>query len=293
MIVTIQEDADQNFHNLKLMKGMIVVISSHILYSTNFVSTLNITKIFEHVKIHSILLVSPKHVLVLFEQEKYFEIYDFYSGELVFVQNFELKIKFIPLGNSDLIHMLTWDNIMYIDLFVVLENSEIKIFLLNIEDGEVKRKERTTIQSPGIECIYAHKHIGNEMDTLLFSFKDDSLFFIGEEIKILKPVLDEKIPKLSFRNLDFLSIYPGPVYLLLGNGQYIYAIIEEEELSYSNLVKFGDKNKYDYGRFLSNAMIGCISKGVIDIYRINQKNHIYKGILQMTFDAHLKHIYLF
>ncbi len=107
MIVTIQEDADQNFHNLKLMKGMIVVISSHILYSTNFDSTSIITKTFEHVKIHSILLVSPKHVLVLFEQEKYFEIYDFYSGELVFVQNFELKIKLIPLGNSDLIHILT------------------------------------------------------------------------------------------------------------------------------------------------------------------------------------------
>jgi hypothetical protein len=179
---------------------------------------------------------------------------------------------------------------MYIDLFVILEDSEIKIFLLYVEDGVVKIKEKTTIQSPGIECSYAHKHIGNEMDTLLLSFKDGSMFFIGEEIKILKPILDEKKTKLSFKNLDFLSIYPGPIYLLLGNDQYIYAIIEEEELSLSNLVKIGDKNKYDHGRFLSNGMIGCISKGVIDIYRINRKNHIYRGILQMTFDAHFMDI---
>ena len=290
MIISMDvEGNSESINNLKFMKGRAIVVSNHTMYSINIDSTLSILKIFENTKIHSIYQISPQLVLVHFDQEKYFEIYDFYSGQVVFIQNFDLKIKFIPLKNS---HEINEQNRMFDDfndnnpLIVVLENSEIKLISLNLESEVVQIEEKFTIPSPGIECI----DVRRSTEVLLFSFKDGSIFLFDERkaLFLIKP--KEKSSKLTFKYLDLSS----NLFLLLGEDQFVYSFLldsdDDEEIISPCFVKIGDQNKYNDARFSSKEMITCVSKGVVDIYRIWCKNKVYKGVLQMSFDAHFMDI---
>ncbi len=292
MIINFEESSESSgtYSSLKLIKGKVIVISNHTLYSINLDSTSSIIKICEDKIINSIRHLSPKHVLVTYEHERYFEVYNFYSGQVVFVQNFDFKIKFFPLTNSEEFSFSS-DFVETPVVVLVLENFEIRLITLNIENiedvGEVKIQEESMFKSPGIECIDVR--ISNKEDAILFSFKDGSMFLINEEIRFLKPKLEETKSKLTFKYLDFHN--SSDSYLLLGDDQFVYIMfIYDQNSNKGDLVKIGDHNKYSDARILSEGRIICISKGAIDVYRVCEKNNAFRGVLQMSFDAHFMDI---
>ncbi len=291
MIINFEESSESSgkFSSLKLIKGKVIVISNHTLYSINLDSTSSIIKICEDKIINSIRHLSPKHVLVTYEQESYFEIYNFFSGQVVFVQNFDFKIKLFPFTNSEEFSFSS-DFVETPVVVLVLENFEIKFITLNIENiediGEVKIKEEYTFKSPGIECIDVRI---NKEDSIFFSFKDGSMFLLNEEIRFLKPKLEETKSKLTFKYLDFHN--SSDSYLLLGDDQFVYIMfIYDQNSNEGDLVKISDHNKYSDARILSEGIIICISKGAIDVYRVCEKNNAFRGVLQMSFDAHFMDI---
>ena len=291
MIVYFEKIPDDNVKQFKLIKGRVIVISSNCLFSINFDSNEIFIKMFEHTKIKSISQISQRHVLVVFDQEKYFEIYDFYTGELVLIQKFDLIIKCAPCDNSSVTNEehINGRNVYFSDLkiCIVLENSEIKILSLNKDEREIKISEMITIQSPGIECIDACYSKSSDQNAY-FSFNDGSLLISNEYFEsfvFVKPKLKEPKSNLTVR---YLNTGNKGLILLLGNDQFIYFCDS------NHIIKLADQKKYSDAIFCEDFTVGCVSKGVIDIYRIHKDEiNAYQGVFMMSFDAHFMDITCF
>jgi hypothetical protein len=280
--------------NLKKMNGVAVVISNHLLYSINFDSTVNFMKTFGNIEITKIHQISSNHVLVFFENTKYFEIYNVYTGEMVLNRTFDMPIKFLETSLND--ELATKNYISNVNLNVVLKNSEINIFSvigeLTTSDKKMNNIKIDLIinfKSMGIDCVAcAHliqKDYQKRYNKFLLSFKDGSMVNLeilessNVLVKCIKPNLNEK--QISMRLIDFAGCF-----LFLGENQYIYLL---EYFSSNNFVKVG--GTYNNGRFFQSEMICCVNMGLLDIYRLSNSNEkSIKSVLVMQIDAHFMDI---
>ena len=300
MVVNFAETLGEDVQILKTMPGSVVVISDSILHSIKLDSSINFTKVFENITIKNIFQISERHILVLFDQEKYFEVYDFNTGKLDFVQNFDFKIKYIEtsLKKNEVILPDTFDssNSFFI---VVLDNSEIHSYTVTLEE-ELKIKISTFIKSPGCDCIGMKFKGFGYIDTLyvaflFLSFQDGSVMVFphydyAENSKakklpliFMKPNVKEfKNKKLYFLDAEFKKV------IFLAEDNLIYLM--DENNTESELIKIG--GVHNDGFIYKEDLIAGVNKGALSFYKISiqDQNKNYKGILMVHIDAHFMEI---
>ena len=293
MIVYLAEDLGDEVKSLRIISGAAIVISDFTLYSVSLDSSLYFTKHFESFKLKSIFQISQKHILVVFDEEKFFEVYNLYTGALEFVQNFDLKIKFIQTAHHSNCVNQEDDFELQRDIFIVLDNPEIHIIRFSTDEDALKIVKKTTLKSPGIDCIGV-RFIDSESFSytrICFSFKDGSIFLLELEKEnfntkiLLKPIKDEKDTKnlqLVLMDNKFYKI------LFLDSNQQLLLMIQKNESFYL----FKIPGTYTNGYIVKENLIVGINKGVLDFYKISSidKNNNLRGLHLMSTDAHFMDI---
>jgi hypothetical protein len=301
---------DDNNTNLKLMNGAAVVISDHLIYSINFDSTVNFMKTFDNVTINKIYKISSNHILVFFENSKYFEIYNFHTGEILLSKTFALEIKFIETNLSNGQNFDT-----PVKLLIVLKNSEIQILditgVLETENRKLNNLNVdliSTLPSPGIDCVAcakAEKSVNYsssvKFSSFFLSFKDGSLLIFGSDSLenktltgiCLKPILEEYNQNGIQLSLKLLHSIENRI-LLIDENQFIY-FMEENENNLYYLSKIG--GYYTNGYFLAKNIVCGINNGLVDIFQLSnggKDGKEFKSIFLMQIDAHfmdITHLY--
>ncbi len=305
MLVHFIEKPDNSCKSLNLINGLVVVSSDYNLHSINFDSSLNFSKIFENVKIKKIMQISQNHVLVCFEDAKYFEVYNFYNGDMVLIQNFDFKIKFMEIDiKLDAIYLPEYFN-NAIKLVVVYENSEINYF--KIENKIEKNDKRNnavailcnyTFKSPGIDCVscvYKEDAWDSKHSVFCFSFRDGSFIFDYSNEKIVleafKPNIKESNKNGTYIQMtltNYQNKYSNSEFLFISeNGSlYFYTIHLDTKKTY--FFKVG--GIYSKAYFSEKNKIIGLNKGGLDFYQINFNNDVYAGILLLSVDVHFMDI---
>ncbi len=215
----------------KLINGVAIVISDKLLYSINLDSSVNFTKEFNDRIIKKIFQITQNHILVVFENSNFFEIYNFYTGEMVMKKCFDKIIKFIETDTqTDRIyeskHFYSTSR-KYIT--VVLQNSELHFFKTKLNEGdkhfnEIKLDLVTQTKPTGIECVECDNMLTKDdynkdknIGQFCLSFKDGSLLVAIIEtgqVVILKP----KFNKVNTQNIHMklVDYNEDLLYLLLG-----------------------------------------------------------------------------
>ncbi len=121
---------DKDIALLRYMDGIFVVVSNHVLHSTNFDGTINFTRTFDSETIQNIHFLTADHVLVSFKQANYFDIYNMHNGVLVERKMFDSKISQLASDwSDDYLPNIDRDSDLYLSVVVVVhENSTIRIF---------------------------------------------------------------------------------------------------------------------------------------------------------------------
>ena len=275
LIVMIYEESDSKIDNLKLANGVAIVFSDHCLHSTSLNSSQNFTKIFDNVKIKNIFLISPNHVLLFFDQSKYFEVYNCTSGQIVLNQNFSSNIKFVEIcekkeSNFDKSFRMA----------IVLDNSEILFFIIKNEiksgdklGNEIFINSYFSLKSTGIDCVSCNLldgEKGNRETSFFLSFKDGSFIFIyckrneeradKFECLCMKPNLNETNKNGTPIQFQFLDLFENR-FLLLGENKIIYLL----QIEYSNskdkahLIKVS--GYYTNGYFVKKNLVVATENG--------------------------------
>ena len=237
-IVYFSTDNFESSMPCKLINGVTIVISDRSLYSINLDSTTNFTKLFENLIIKKIFQITTSHILVCFENSNFFEIYNFYTGEMIISKNFEKKIKFVETNTQvDKVYLV--NNFTDICISVVQQNSEISIFSVvqlskDKKSNEVRLDLLEKIQPTGIECVncealYEKDDYNHEIKPqFCYSLKDGSLMFMVVESRVfsdevrglsflfMKPDIEEHNKNGTNIQLKYLDLN-NDVFLLLGN----------------------------------------------------------------------------
>ncbi len=217
----------------KLINGVAIVISDKLLYSINLDSSVNFSKEFFNDRlIKKIFQITKNHILTAFENSKFFEIYNFYTGEMVMEKGFEKKIKFIETDTqTDIVYESNrFNSTSKKYITVVLQNSEIHFFKIHLNEGDknfndIKLDLITQTKPAGIECVACDNMLSKDefykdKNSGLFclSFKDGSLLLTGLEqgpLKFLKPKLNKVNPNAQNIHLKLVD-YCEYSYLFLG-----------------------------------------------------------------------------
>ena len=316
MIINFVENPGDNVSNLNLLIGTVVAISDHTVYSINLDLAFNFSKTFDNVRIRTAMQISPNHILVSFEETKYFEVYNMHSGEMILNQSFEFEIKFIRTGLK-LDQIFTPEHFSgALSLIIVLENSELHFYRIenkidkkDRKGNEVKIECVNRLKSTGIECIsceYLNDKIGHD-SAFCLSFKDVSFILTSTDVdKICNDNNEGKITGLySFKpnsrdfkqnkskyQLKLLHSFEKNILFLSENG-FIYALTENKiSKDLDDFIRIG--GVYTNGYFYKDQSIVAISKGVLDFYQIANVNGQYMGVLIASVDVHFMDItYLF
>ena len=290
MLIYLIDNPGDAINSLKLMNGSAIVTSTHVLYSISLDSSRSFMKVFENIKIRTIFQISPNHILVFFDEQKYFEIYDFNTGQIVFVKNFDIRIKFIEtekvFHESNVITVASNFEPLIMAI-VVLDDSSIEILILDTKEG-VSIKQTKSMAPSGIECVDIQSIFnGHENNSvILFSFKDGSVLIVDKNTtdgSFLKPLNKSINSNKSQDTLKYLNNY-REAYLFLDDDKIVYM------MSYKSrefiLIKIG--GTYNMAKFIANANIACVNKEIIDIYSVSFKEEkkIYKAIKTVSIDAH-------
>jgi hypothetical protein len=131
-------------------KGGYILMTNNTLTSLRFDSHVLFFKKFDNHILENILILYHKFMLVQFRNEKYFEIYDIYTGDLILKQEFRTKIKFI-LCKTINDYIVDLKEVECTDLFVVLEKSE--LHLISLKNLDLQLSTLLTIPASGIECF--------------------------------------------------------------------------------------------------------------------------------------------
>jgi len=298
MIVYFEEDLSDDIQTLKTMFGSIIVVSDSILHSVKLDSSLNFTKVFENKKIKNIFQITPSHVLVLFDQEKYFEVYDFNSGKIDFIQNYEFNVKYIEtrLKKDEANTPDSFDSATSF-FIVVLENSEIHSYRIIYGEGtEIKIEISTLIKSPGCDCIgvkfQKFEYIPSIKGPITsFSFQDGSIMFLQEyylknnsQLALTFMKLKKEVNNAKLTVLDACF----KIILFLSDDCFIYIIDENNEEM--ELIKIGGVHNNGF-IYKENLIVG-LNGGALSFYLIskNYEDKTYKGLLIATVDAHFMDI---
>jgi hypothetical protein len=300
MLVYFAVDIEDRGINLKLINGAVVVISDHFIYSVNCDSTVNFTKTFDNATINKTYQISTNHILVFFENTKYFEVYNFHTGEMILSRTFEIAIKFIET-NLIVDKIYKKDSFLKVRIMIILQNSEIHIFDVT---GELDTNDRKlnglkldiiiALKSPGIDCIACANTAQKDDDK---SFIDDSYFILSFKdgsilnVDIIYPSIGEKTvtgiylkPKLN-QSYKFLDAAFSRL-LLLGENQFIY-FMDASNKEMTRLSKIA--GVYNDGRVIKENMVCGVSKGLIDFYQLSiekKGDGDFKCIYLMQIDAH-------
>ena len=276
-IIYIPSVNHKKIENLKLIDGVAVVFSDFSICSKNFDLTLNFVKVFDNAKINRVFIISPNHILVFFDEEKYFEVYNFYNGEMILNQNYDRVIKFMQTDQKPKSNYEDEYFESILNLAAILDNSEIHFYQIK---NEIKRQDKHgnevvildnfSFNVPGIDCVSCQIVHNNEEDAsyhmfrsfFFLSFKDGSMLYLSlllyEDHKFkclfLKPMFNKiKKSDAEFKFLDKL----GENILLLSESQYIYLMdVQQEEC---NLIKVC--GTYTDGYFIEKNVIVGINKG--------------------------------
>ena len=311
MIIYLLEKPSTDIKRLNLINGTVIVTSESHLHSINFDSSYNFSKIFENVKIKKAMQISQNHILVCFEETKYFEVYNFYTGEMVSTQNFDFKIKFmqIDLSLDEISLPKNFDNSL--QLVLVLENSAIHYLAIKntIKANDKKGNELTienmySFKSPGIECIsFEYKHNRFNVSSIFcFSFKDGSIILNSLDLNRNKNsnfILEAVKPNLKDNNQNGIQIQMtlsdyfqndshNTGLLFIGGNGFIYVYIIEDGATEFNFFKIS--GVYDKAYFSKKMQILGLNKGMLDVYQIKSKKDQYLGILLMSIDIHFMDI---
>jgi hypothetical protein len=226
--------------------------------------------------------ISQNHVLVCFEDAKYFEVYNFYNGDMVLIQNFDFKIKFMEIDiKLDAIYLPEYFN-NAIKLVVVYENSEINYFKIEnkIEKNDKRNKEDAWDSKHSVFC---------------FSFRDGSFIFDYSNEKIVleafKPNIKESNKNGTYIQMtltNYQNKYSNSEFLFISeNGSlYFYTIHLDTKKTY--FFKVG--GIYSKAYFSEKNKIIGLNKGGLDFYQINFNNDVYAGILLLSVDVHFMDI---
>jgi hypothetical protein len=137
MRIFIDELMDDEKMQINNANGFVVVTSKQLLHSFNFDGTVNFTKAFDSEIVNNIYLLTPRHILVSFENQNYFDIHNINSGVRIERKLFEMNIKCLTTDFcDDIVHPTSkksksevlWGKLNYASVVViVLENSVVRI----------------------------------------------------------------------------------------------------------------------------------------------------------------------
>ena len=266
-----------------------IVLNKKQYMSYKFSGILVATKSFEFETISNAYLLSRKHILISFENRRYFDVYDFTTSTFIKRQNFDSIVKFVKVNT----HHKYVNNCDYFEnseicIYVVLEYSHIFIFNVKLgQNDEILDLDLMhEYQATGFECysikikfkFYYHFKIEDclitQSDGCLINIKPDYCEFY-------KPLLINTQLKI----IDFNK----ENYLLLGSNRKLYASIcsfpEQHELIEID-------GTFDNGKYFSSNTVLGFSNGIISVhaFKIEKEKKRYTICKINEIDAHFDKI---
>lgn len=176
--------------SLSEFKGGVLFMTDDCFYSMKFNKELNYCKTYAQLKLENIFILNPHHVLVLFKDKNFFDIYDLFTGELVTQYTFNSEIKYIlpDLRNDYMVNLRSKET----KLIIVLEKCEIKLATFNPNTSENERIVFDYELAPaGIECMSLALSTLNDLkrsDLFALTLEDGSVIVVEKSgVRYAKP----------------------------------------------------------------------------------------------------------
>ena len=252
--------------------GGYVLMTDTRIHSLNFNSETIFKKDFANVTLKKIFLVPKKFLIVQFENQSYFEIYDYNTGELLDTKRFDKNVKFILSTIRD-DHAFNYTGFEGAYLMVVLENSSIHKFIFN----ESSLNLQYVIPSSGIEVhscnIYIPEEILKSQQVYTLTYEDggycviqdktskytDANFEFKGSMNYFRPKQKGKCEPLK---LIFFTNY-GMTFV--NKSGHIYFMFKHEE----NLRVI--PGEFDTAKLTSDNNVVAISKGNLAFFHVSEK----------------------
>ena len=277
--------------SFNLIDGGYVLRSQDTVMSYKFDQTLIFSKKFSNLK--NIFLVPKKFLVLQFEDETYFEIYNVLTGEKLIRESFKTKIKLMACNvRFDRIIEMNLKNDQEFSLVVVLEKSEIHRFKIGNEKSILTFVFK--LPPAGIEC-----------HALSFSSQEDSMCFDDPNYFVLAfedggfcCFMDEDYE--SDESVDAIYFKPNPI---IKNKIDLLKIQAVNESGLLFITSNGDvyvmnrsdsmirmiPGQYQITSTVTSNYLALSSYGSVDCFYLpkttnNDKSH--KALKYLKFDAH-------
>ena len=280
---------DKNYESISEFDGGFLIIGQSVLMSLRFDNHIFFERKFSN-SLKNIFLLPKKYVLVQFNEQNYFEIYNILTGELVSTQTFQTKIKFILCSINNNFPVLI-NKLRNSELLIVLEKGEFQKFsLVSADVLDIKRIYN--IQPGGIECNDCCFLCSDDQDSayesrfIAFTYVDGSICLLDDDGD------DDKIRYLSPKIKDKSKI--DPLKIIVFDNTYILLIGESGSL-YFWKYKIDKKIKTILGRFqfakiTNDGFLVASSFGNVYCYIIENKltnnEEMHQIYLYAKFAAH-------
>ena len=291
------EDINEN-ENLQLrnMSGGFIVANENNIISYSFDSAIYFHKSFETQTVGDLFLISPRHVVVAFKNEKYLNIYDICSGQTYLTERFDEKVEKIYCNTykNYIIDVKKFKNDDVL-LSVLVNSMKLTLFKVSISnDGKniITLDKYLEIPSPGFDVIsliyFDDKGSLYDFNSLgvIVTFSDGSLALVDLEkkrLKCFKPQIKNN-ENIQFKLLEYKSISQMIMVLLLGSNKSIYVFYYEENRKKIKLIEI--PGNFDNGYILKENKIACCKKGILYYYQIQIFETNYSFININKINAH-------
>ena len=264
LIVYANEELRTYKTSMSDIEGGFIAASEKHIFSYSFQNVMHSKKLFDKETIKNISLIGSSHLMVVFNDKTYFDVYNIFNFELEIRKNFD-QVILLAVSNSfkkEVNFMRSFEHSVYIA--VVLESSRVLIFNANtsIDKRTIDIELNTEIPAAGVRFKHATflKQIAPYMRYLTQSSIEPSfLCLTTEDGSFMLVKYDQKRNK-KLKGFNRIKYYRPLVNTASG-----------VSLTFMDMLKYGEKD------FLVCLLVFLGSNG-----------HIYVFILKMSDDGELE-----
>lgn len=252
---------EKEVSSLKEIQGGFVVGTKNELISYSFDSTLYFVKRFETKTILDIILISPIHILVAFENESYFEIYELKTSKLTNTINCHKVIEKLECNtHKKAINNCELFSGFEVNLIILFEDNTIDFYTIknSAEENvtaEIEIKKVKTIPDSDAKvvsfrfCHDTYEQLNYEY--FVCSFNDGTLFygksFENDEIIVIRPKISDfsNAKLVPLDNLAQLNLFLNKTngHLVFAASKNLFQVLERFVLENPPLIDNNDNSK--------------------------------------------------
>ena len=271
--------------------GGFILMTKNSIISVGFDSHIFFSKTFDGVQLEKISILYDKFLLVQFKNEKFFEIFDFRTGNIVSRQSFNSSIRFIICTTHDNLATQIY-NLYFANFLVVLEKGEFKMISLKGTEGNISILY--SIPPSGIECVDCcfedNERTCLNSKKVLATFLNGGICFLenyekSEEIVCVLPKSENKTETNPLKIQTFIRT--GALFIDK-NGNLVLMMPEDFKMKRIRMIP----GNFHVAYMTNDGTIAAASLSTIYCYYIKTAtdNAMYSVYLYTKFVAHVDDI---